>query len=97
MVLKRKDYEEAFEENTWRLLSEVSLSEERFQEVNALIFEVIACVDNVSKATFLISISNEMKLILLNFAKFWGEKWDGNQIGEGEKDNNLKYIYILFY
>jgi GDP-L-galactose phosphorylase len=70
MVLKRKDYEEAFEENTWRLLSEVSLSEERFQEVNALIFEVIACVDNVSKATFLISISNEMKLILLNFAKF---------------------------
>ncbi len=67
---KRKDYEEAFEENTWRLLSEVSLSEERFQEVNALIFEVIACVDNVSKATFLISISNEMKLILLNFAKF---------------------------
>ena len=42
MVLKRKeDYEEASEENAWRLLAEVSLSEERFQEVCALIFEVI--------------------------------------------------------
>lgn len=47
MVLKRKkDYEEASEENAWRLLAEVSLSEERFQEVNALIFEAIASVDN---------------------------------------------------
>jgi GDP-L-galactose phosphorylase len=47
MVLKRKkDYEEASEENAWRLLAEVSLSEERFQEVNALIFEATACVDN---------------------------------------------------
>ncbi|KAI4306127.1 hypothetical protein L6164_029434 [Bauhinia variegata] len=43
MVLKRKkDYDEASEENAWRLLAEVSLSEERFLEVNALIFEVIA-------------------------------------------------------
>lgn len=43
MVLKRKkDYEEASEENAWRLLAEVSLSEERFQEVKALIFEAIA-------------------------------------------------------
>ncbi|KAK6946981.1 hypothetical protein RJ641_000454, partial [Dillenia turbinata] len=43
MVLKRKkDYEEASEENAWRLLAEVSLSEERFREVTALIFEVIA-------------------------------------------------------
>ncbi|KAJ7960814.1 GDP-L-galactose phosphorylase 1-like protein [Quillaja saponaria] len=43
MVLKRKkDYEEASEENAWKLLAEVSLSEERFQEVNALIFEAIA-------------------------------------------------------
>lgn len=42
MVLKRKkDYEEASEENAWRLLAEVSLSEERFQEVKALIFEAI--------------------------------------------------------
>ena len=43
MVLKRKkDYEEASEENAWRLLAEVSLSEARFQEVNALIFEAIS-------------------------------------------------------
>ncbi|KAI5674769.1 hypothetical protein M9H77_15133 [Catharanthus roseus] len=43
MVLKRKeDYEGASEENAWRLLAEVSLSEERFQEVQALIFEAIA-------------------------------------------------------
>ncbi|KAI6690582.1 hypothetical protein NL676_027410 [Syzygium grande] len=47
MVLKRKkDFEEASEENAWRLLTEVSLSEERFQEVNALIFEAIASVGN---------------------------------------------------
>lgn len=47
MVLKRKkDFEEASEENAWRLLAEVSLSEERFQEVNALMFEAIGCVDN---------------------------------------------------
>nr|DAD23450.1 TPA_asm: hypothetical protein HUJ06_024913 [Nelumbo nucifera] len=44
MVLKRKhDYEEATEENAWRLLAEVSLSEGRFQEVMAMIFEAIAC------------------------------------------------------
>ncbi|PON41182.1 GDP-L-galactose/GDP-D-glucose phosphorylase [Parasponia andersonii] len=50
MVLKRKkDYEEASEENAWRLLAEVSLSEERFQEVTALIFEAIASADNGSK------------------------------------------------
>lgn len=43
IVLKRKeDFEGASEENAWRLLAEVSLSEERFQEVNALIFEVIS-------------------------------------------------------
>ncbi|XVE50717.1 hypothetical protein DITRI_Ditri01bG0185800 [Diplodiscus trichospermus] len=42
MVLKRrKDYDEASEENAWRLLAEVSLSDERFREVNALIFEAI--------------------------------------------------------
>ncbi|XP_043693653.1 GDP-L-galactose phosphorylase 2-like [Telopea speciosissima] len=46
MVLKRKqDYEEASEENAWKLLAEVSLSEERFQEVKDLIFERIACKD----------------------------------------------------
>lgn len=44
MVLKRKeDYEEASEENAWRLLAEVSLSEERFQEVKEIIFEAITC------------------------------------------------------
>lgn len=46
MVLKRKeDYEGASEENAWRLLAEASLSEERFKEVNALIFEAIGCSD----------------------------------------------------
>lgn len=50
MVLKRKeDFEEASEENAWRLLAVVSLSEERFQEVNALIFEAIACADNANE------------------------------------------------
>nr|UPT49963.1 GDP-L-galactose phosphorylase [Mangifera indica] len=49
MVLKgKKDYEEASEENAWRLLAEVSLSEERFQEVSALIFEAISCGDIVN-------------------------------------------------
>ncbi|KAJ0902624.1 putative GDP-L-galactose phosphorylase [Helianthus annuus] len=44
MVLKRKqDYEGASEDNAWRLLAEVSLSEERFQEVVAIIFEAISC------------------------------------------------------
>ncbi|KAH6768041.1 GDP-L-galactose phosphorylase 1 [Perilla frutescens var. frutescens] len=44
MVLKRKeDYEGASEENAWRLLAEVSLSEERFEEVKELIFEAISC------------------------------------------------------
>lgn len=43
MVLKRKtDYDEASEANARRLLAEVSLSEERFQEVSVLIFEAIA-------------------------------------------------------
>ncbi|KAF8407644.1 hypothetical protein HHK36_006777 [Tetracentron sinense] len=40
MVLKRrKDYEDASEDYAWRLLAEVSLSEERFQEVKAYILE----------------------------------------------------------
>ncbi|XP_057529565.1 GDP-L-galactose phosphorylase 2 [Amaranthus tricolor] len=44
IVLKRrKDYDEASEENAWRLLAEVSLSEARFEEVKAMIFEAIAC------------------------------------------------------
>ncbi|KAH6795785.1 hypothetical protein C2S51_036771 [Perilla frutescens var. frutescens] len=44
MVLKRKsDYEAASEENAWQLLAEVSLSEERLQEVKELIFDAISC------------------------------------------------------
>lgn len=44
IVLKRRqDYDEASEENAWRLLAEVSLSEARFEEVKAMIFEAIAC------------------------------------------------------
>lgn len=44
MVLKRKDdYEEASEQNAWRLLAEVSLSEERLHEVKELMFEAICC------------------------------------------------------
>ncbi|KAK4278398.1 hypothetical protein QN277_016251 [Acacia crassicarpa] len=46
MVLKRKkDYDESSEANAWRLLAEVSLSEERFQEVNAMIFSAISASD----------------------------------------------------
>lgn len=49
MVLKRKkDYDEASEENAWRLLAVVSLSKERFQEVTTLIFETIACAEDAS-------------------------------------------------
>ena len=50
VVLKRtKDYEEASEANAWRLLAMVSLSEERYQEVNDLIFEAIAFAELVFK------------------------------------------------
>ncbi|KAI3910404.1 hypothetical protein MKX01_034798 [Papaver californicum] len=50
IVLKRKnDYDDASENYAWRLLAEVSLSEERFQEVKTYIFEAagfqeIVCV-----------------------------------------------------
>ncbi|KAJ4981065.1 hypothetical protein NE237_031902 [Protea cynaroides] len=51
MVLKRRqDYEEASEGNAWKLLAEVSLSEERFQEVKALIFGTTACRDNEDRS-----------------------------------------------
>ncbi|WOL01558.1 GDP-L-galactose phosphorylase 1-like [Canna indica] len=47
MVLKRKkDYEEAPEDYAWRLLAEVSLSEARFEEVKAYIFEAIGLVES---------------------------------------------------
>ncbi|PWA50014.1 hypothetical protein CTI12_AA476700 [Artemisia annua] len=45
MVLKRKeDFDGATEANAWSLLAEVSLFEERFQEVTSIIFEAISCV-----------------------------------------------------
>lgn len=51
MVLKsKKDYDEASEANAWRLLAEVSLSEARFEEVKALIFEAISCDVNENQA-----------------------------------------------
>ncbi|XP_008803683.2 GDP-L-galactose phosphorylase 1-like [Phoenix dactylifera] len=47
MVLKRKkDFEEASEAYAWRLLSEVSLSEERFRKVKAYIFDAISLVES---------------------------------------------------
>lgn len=40
LVLKRrKDFDDASEAYAWKLLSEVSLSEERFQEVKAYVVE----------------------------------------------------------
>ncbi|KAI0496141.1 hypothetical protein KFK09_022448 [Dendrobium nobile] len=46
MVLKRrKDYDEASEEYAWRFLAEVSLSEERFEEVKSYILEAIGTVE----------------------------------------------------
>lgn len=40
MVLKRReDFDKASEEYAWRLLAEVSLSEERFNEVKAVVLE----------------------------------------------------------
>lgn len=40
MVLKRReDFDKASEEYAWRLLAEVSLSEERFEEVKAIVLE----------------------------------------------------------
>ena len=39
MLKRREDYDDASEEYAWRLLIEVSLSEERFHEVKAYIME----------------------------------------------------------
>ncbi|KAI4988687.1 hypothetical protein ZWY2020_035927 [Hordeum vulgare] len=45
IVLKRRDeYEEASEASAWRLLAEVSLSEARFEEVKAYIFDATGLV-----------------------------------------------------
>lgn len=47
IVLKRRsDYEEASEASAWRLLAEVSLSEERFEEVKAYIFDAAGLVQS---------------------------------------------------
>lgn len=47
IVLKRReDYEEASEASAWRLLAEVSLSEARFEEVKAYIFEAAGLVQS---------------------------------------------------
>lgn len=47
MVLKRKeDYNNASEDYAWRLLAEVSLSDERFEEVKAYIFEAAGLVES---------------------------------------------------
>lgn len=47
IVLKRRDdYEEASEASAWRLLAEVSLSEARFEEVKAYIFDAAGLVQS---------------------------------------------------
>jgi GDP-L-galactose phosphorylase len=47
IVLKRRnDYEEASETSAWKLLAEVSLSEERFQEVKAYVFTAAGLVQS---------------------------------------------------
>lgn len=47
IVLKRRDdYEEASEATAWRLLAEVSLSEARFEEVKAYIFDAAGLVQS---------------------------------------------------
>lgn len=47
IVLKRRsDYEEASETSAWKLLAEVSLSEERFEEVKAYIFNAAGLVQS---------------------------------------------------
>ncbi|CAN6445646.1 unnamed protein product [Victoria cruziana] len=48
MVLKRKqDYEDASEEYAWKLLAEVSLSEERFEEVKSSVLEALGERDGI--------------------------------------------------
>jgi GDP-L-galactose phosphorylase len=47
IVLKRRnDYEEASETSAWNLLAEVSLSEERFEEVKAYVFTAAGLVQS---------------------------------------------------
>ncbi|KAJ8616766.1 hypothetical protein MRB53_036138 [Persea americana] len=61
MVLKRKeDYEEASDDNAWRLLAEVSLSKERFQEVKAYIFEAVGVYEEVEDESTLKETEEEV-------------------------------------
>jgi GDP-L-galactose phosphorylase len=47
IVLKRRtDFEEASEISAWRLLAEVSLSEERFEEVKDCIFQATGLAES---------------------------------------------------
>lgn len=52
IVLKRRnDFDEASEGSAWRLLAEVSLSEERFEEVKAYIFDAAGLVETKNEVT----------------------------------------------
>lgn len=52
IVLKRRnDFDEASEGSAWRLLAEVSLSEERFEEVKAYIFDAASLVETKNEVT----------------------------------------------
>jgi GDP-L-galactose phosphorylase len=52
IVLKRRqDYDEASEASAWRLLAEVSLSHERFEEVKAYIFDAAGLVETKDEVT----------------------------------------------
>ena len=47
MVLKRReDFEKASEEYAWKLLSEVSLSNDRFEEIKAVVLEASGLQEN---------------------------------------------------
>ncbi|RDX94392.1 GDP-L-galactose phosphorylase 1, partial [Mucuna pruriens] len=84
MVLKRKkDYDEASEANAWRLLAEVSLSEERFQEVTSLVFRAIESVemnvkpqqrleevDGVSSSTQPVMVAGSQQCLVLQLAEW---------------------------
>lgn len=71
IVLKRRnDYEEASEGSAWRLLAEVSLSEERFEEVKAYIFDAAGMVETKDEVTIKAKEEREEK----------EEKFEGNVV-----------------
>ncbi|KAI9161537.1 hypothetical protein LWI28_018420 [Acer negundo] len=64
IVLKRrKDFEEASEESAWRLLAQVSLSKERFQEVKGYILETAGLQES---DTALVNNTNQEEVSLSN-------------------------------